>query len=402
MAWPDDLQDASFRDVEFEVLNVRDGAARATASHAYPYVDGEDIEDHGRAARTTNLTAVLYGDDYLVQLQKLLKVLDQAGTGTLVHPVFGVMKSMQSLGYDVSHEADPSDYCTISLQFKQSTTGAGFFTKPLVASPAKATVQAEVIRSTASAAHSKKIGWLAALRGMMSRLNYLRSDMVNTLGEMAGIVNETKSLAVDLITYPLTFASQVVSVLASAADLRAFDKTVLISDWRSLRADIDNIVKLPANVAAPGANPDDVALTTTLVTSAAAAQLVTTAANLLESEASDPVLSPAEVSEINRDVRSMVQSAIAQTRAIYDADTAQPIIDALREAAAAIQDAAREVIDLRPPLMKRTVDAAGNLHLIAHRWYGDASRAAELARLNPQIRNPNLIQAGEVLHAYAE
>ena len=31
----------------------------------------------------------------------------------------------------------------------------------------------------------------------------------------------------------------------------------------------------------------------------------------------------------------------------------------------------------------------------------DAGRAGELLRLNPQLRNPNTLQAGDFLHAYA-
>jgi len=47
------------------------------------------------------------------------------------------------------------------------------------------------------------------------------------------------------------------------------------------------------------------------------------------------------------------------------------------------------------------VEGDGNLHLLAFAWYGDYRRAAELARLNPMLRNPNHLQAGDLLHAYA-
>ncbi|HGD9019465.1 TPA: multidrug DMT transporter permease, partial [Escherichia coli] len=42
------------------------------------------------------------------------------------------------------------------------------------------------------------------------------------------------------------------------------------------------------------------------------------------------------------------------------------------------------------------------LLLLAWQWYGDYSRAAELQRLNPQLRDPNNITAGVVINAYAK
>ena len=62
----------------------------------------------------------------------------------------------------------------------------------------------------------------------------------------------------------------------------------------------------------------------------------------------------------------------------------------------------RAIIEARPPLIDRPAPLRGNYRLIAHTLYGDHARAPELARLNPRKANPNTIQAGEVLHAYAK
>lgn len=402
MAWEENLQEASFRGVVFEVQNTRDQAPRALVSHEYPFVDGEEIEDHGRKGRRVTMTAVLWGEDYDIRLQAFLKALDEPGTGTLVHPVFGVMPTMQSEGYDVAHGAENPDYCTVSLSFRQSTTGAAFFSETLKQHQIIATDKAAVIQNLAAANHKKKVDELAALKGILSRLNNFRDLCNQSLGKIAALANQTKNIAVDLITYPLSFASDIVGLLSDIADLRTFDKTILIADWKSLVADIKTIVKLPAHIAAESTHADDIALVSALVTTSAAAQLVATAATLLDSEANDPTLSPAEIERMVIDVREMTVAAIALIRTHFDLETGREIIEALKDAAAAIQDAARDVIDLKPPYIQRTVEAAGNLRLIAHRWYGDHTRADELARLNPQIRNPNLITAGEVLNAYAQ
>ena len=74
----------------------------------------------------------------------------------------------------------------------------------------------------------------------------------------------------------------------------------------------------------------------------------------------------------------------------------------LKDAALAIQEAAVVIIEARPPLRQRIVNAPSNLHLLAHQWYGDYRRAGELARLNPQVRNPNDIDTGDILNGYSQ
>jgi len=59
------------------------------------------------------------------------------------------------------------------------------------------------------------------------------------------------------------------------------------------------------------------------------------------------------------------------------------------------------VILQRPPLLSRTVESTSSLRLLAHRWYGDNSRALELLRLNPTLRTPYGIATGTVMRAYA-
>ncbi|EPE3084912.1 DNA circularization protein, partial [Morganella morganii] len=78
------------------------------------------------------------------------------------------------------------------------------------------------------------------------------------------------------------------------------------------------------------------------------------------------------------------------------------VVSQLKSIALDVQDLGLLVITRRPPLTRRTVAAAANLHLLAHFWYGDYSRAAELYRLNPQIRDPNNLSAGDVINAYAK
>ena len=60
MAWNKNLQECSFRGVVFDVLKTDDSADRAIAEHAYPYLDGADIEDLGRGARRVSIEAFFW------------------------------------------------------------------------------------------------------------------------------------------------------------------------------------------------------------------------------------------------------------------------------------------------------------------------------------------------------
>ncbi|MCG8996712.1 DNA circularization N-terminal domain-containing protein [Laribacter hongkongensis] len=428
MAWKDSLQDASFRGVRFDVIRTRDNADRDTASHEYPYLDGADIEDLGRKARGIHLTAIVWGDDYEHRLRELLKVLDEPGHGELVHPVFGSIAQAQLLGYAIEHDADSPDYCTLELSFAEATPGNPFFDHELPEQQAKAVEQlADTARSGGIDAFASALDSLKGMKNSLSRLNALRSVMTGTLWAIKNQVGGIISTTLDLIDYPRAFASDLTGLIGSMADLRGFDTAVLKADWKSLASDMDGIVKLPARTASGAvtsgssggsggsggagqpvmtakpvpAPAEDVALVTTLVQLVTATELAATAADILAAEAQEPTLSPPDIEQMTNDVREVIQSSIEAHRAQFGIETARPVTEALKDVALAIQTAAMAVMDARPPLVQRTVDAPGNLHLLAFRWYGDYGRAAELARLNPLLVNPNLLKTGDVLNAYA-
>lgn len=163
----------------------------------------------------------------------------------------------------------------------------------------------------------------------------------------------------------------------------------------------------PGLVLLPNGMPDDpvtasgFALVVLVITELALthAQAV---ASVIEDEADTPTLSPLELEGLVNLVRSLVQSSILLQRHLYDVETARPIIEALRNVAALIQARARQVILQSPPMIERVVETPASLRLLAHRWYGDHTRAAELIRLNPGLKTPHNIEAGEVLRAYAK
>ncbi|WP_316154707.1 DNA circularization protein [Cupriavidus sp. BIC8F] len=423
MAWSDTLLDASFRSVAFDCLRTQDSAQRDVAVHEYPYLDGADTEDLGRKARRISITAVFWGADYESRLQTFLKACDEAGPAELVHPVFGSFPRAQLLDYQVAHDADAPDYCTVELSFLEAAPGNPFFVQQLPAQAASVVSQlAETARFGGIESFAKQLDLVKGLKGNLSRLNALRDVLTSTLGVLRGQLKGFVGTTLDLIDFPRAFTGDVMGILSGMVDLRSFDPATLASDWKSLVGQFDNVVQLPAKVAggaavADGATsgsgttiadvkpipamPEDVTRITAVLQLGVAAALADAAGEILAAEALEPTLSPREIEQVANDVREAIQVAIDGHRDMLPVDEARPITEPLKDTAHSIHVAAVAVIDAKPPLVTRTVDSAGNLHLVAFRWYGDYSRAAELVRLNPQLRNPNFLIAGDVLNAYS-
>ncbi|ELZ1904638.1 TPA: DNA circularization protein [Yersinia enterocolitica] len=437
MSWSDSILDASFRGVRFDVVNARDSWSRDIAQHEYPYIDGADVQDMGRKARNLRLSALFWGDDYDSRLQSFIAELDKRGAGELIHPIYGSMPNMQVIECQVGHDAENVDYCTVELVFLESKTGNPFFSQDYP------TAQADVIfnqvQSLMDAEQSLMDNALAPLRDakkLMSKSKALASAALNMLlifrGEITGFVGSTT----DFVQYPGAFMSDLQSAVSltsqnatssgsSVSAASAISQTnATMSDWGESHRQLTEIANLPtalvsgektAPVDIPaGVSVADVAELIAMVTIVVAGELAQDAADIFSNEDINSLLSPTEIERIANDTRQFIQTAIDQHRAQYadatqevsSSPTAlgiawQPVVEGLKDIALAVQQLAANMITTRPPLIQRQVDSVSNLHLVAHRWYGDYQRAVELQRLNPQLRNPNNLQPGDVLYAYA-
>lgn len=428
MSWAKNMQDASFRGVKFDVKRERTSRQRAISKHEYPYVDGADQEDMGARERRFTLTAAFWGDDYDTRLQAFIKVLDTPGSGELIHPIYGSIPKAQLENHVIAHEADNVDYCEIELYFSESTTSAPFFAQQLkVASVGPLASSAS---TSGFAAFVSKISAISsAVSAAVGRVQALRNVMNYTLSSLQGMANSVVSGIVDVINSPLSFVSSVSGFLSNISGLYGFAVGTIQTDWKNFFGQMQTAAALPAAInsgtavvpgatgpvsagvpdpsgtqgatVAAAANPSDVQVVSAAVQLAVAVQVATTAAGILADENIQPTLAPSDIEMIVNDVRTSINAAISQYRSLYDIVTSRPVTEPLKDTALALQQAAIAVIDQLPALTTRTVNAPANLTLIAFAWYGNYSRADELLRLNPSIRNPNFILAGTVLNAYA-
>lgn len=113
-----------------------------------------------------------------------------------------------------------------------------------------------------------------------------------------------------------------------------------------------------------------------------------------------PALTPGEIEGLAGNVRARLDDALHYTAAALPQGSVHPVCEHLRTAARAMQQLAEAALNARPPLAIRTAGLACNFHLLAHRLYGDFTRADELRRINPQVRNPNFIDPNQELLVY--
>ncbi|MGC8341855.1 DNA circularization protein [Pantoea ananatis] len=437
MAWSDSLQDASFRGVRFDVKNMRDSVERSLGVSEYPYKDGADLEDLGAQPRSLQLQAVFWGDDYESRLQTFLEALNKRGSAELVHPVFGSMPNMQVKLYQVNHNEDDPDYCTIDIQFLQHSTGNPFFARDWPLGQADSIFNnIQGMLDSSSNLMESALSPLRTGRRYMSRVKALGVTALNMVSVLRGEITGFSSSTTDFVNFPSAFMNDILSSLSlgsshastsasESAAVYASTPAVAMSDWSAIRLQAGSVASMPDNlitgkVSGPVAmpaniTPDDIRELRVMVITSVAIELSQQASDMLSDETLTAVLTPDDIETITRDTRQAIQNAIDANRSAYSPEMLsvssagtkvaldyQPVVDALRDIGLSLQVMATALIQARPPLTRRKVTSAGNLHLIAHLWYGDYTRASELMLLNPLLRDPNNLSAGELLYAYSE
>jgi prophage DNA circulation protein len=427
MGWENSLLNASFRGVPLEVKSTSDDIERSTVVHEYPYVDGANVEDLGRRGRMISLVVIFYGDDYETQLQDLLNSIDLPGSAELIHPVFGSINA-QFMRAHVPHSGDKPDQTEVQLDFMEDSVATPLFDRVL---PVQ---KADKINTAADdALEAARSGFSIDIKNALNLPSLLRSKLsadmlsaISTMSTYTGQLIEARGWVASGAYYldnPTAFADDMtsgmvsrVTALFSSFDISSsyFGNSVgasrgsLSSVWSAPLANLKqpffDSVNTPIQPQATTVNPDlvqpflvaQVQVQQTVAIAAAGAQVLGAAADT-------PVLTPSDIETIAGDARSSINDAIALIELIYpDIIRSRPMTEPLKDMALALTDMAETLIHAKPPLRDRTVDFDGNLHLIAHAWYGDYTRATELLRLNPKVRNPNFIECGTVLKAYMQ
>ncbi|MFZ4216687.1 DNA circularization protein [Enterobacter ludwigii] len=439
MSWKDDLLPASFRGIEFDCLDASDMLARDVAQYRYPYRDGADVEDLGGKPDNIRMTAIFFGEDYETRMQAFIRAVNTPGYGELIHPVFGSYPKVQLLTCAISHKADEVDCARLKMAFVEAAPDQQFFSRQYPTQQADAIdLNTDSLLDEALAAWNKMMASLQQLQYTMERYRNLANTAEFMIQSLSAQINGVTMSGLDYLDEPGKFVSDLKGLMTTFSDSLSFTGNRLTSDWRSLTSMSTAVVAMPAQrarqgVADPNSNGGNIitvpAMATTSVMPDEDLQQITetsrltvitelgsTAGMILGGELQTPTLTTDQVSDVLSDVRGFINDAIDAERAREElmqqaslisnttADTGDnaAIVETLKTLALQLQELARVVILAAPPLVCRVVPGNCNLHLLAHIWYDDYTRADELLRLNPWLNSPNKIEGGTVLNAYAK
>lgn len=415
MSWSNWLLKASFKgfDFDYNVIDEELDVTKSLSTHEYPFVDGAHIEDMGRSSRTIKMSILLSGFDYERRLQKLLPILEDRGAGELIHPIYGSMQNMICSNWQIKHIPDELDCCRISVEFIENVPNAPFFDRTLSLGYADIIAnKIDELLGDAFASLENYIERIAEIRGEVSNIAYV---ITSSLNYAANLLDTAVTSTLDLLNSPRTILADFVTIFNRIGTIGTWSKTTTISDWKAVVNHSTTVAGLPAKVntgelrtgtgqsfiqqpvTKQSLNHIDAIFQINAVTC-----LVDNASDIFVDELDEPTLTPSEIEAIVSDVRLETQEAIDIIRKTKDYYQAAETINKLRDLALSLQEQAEAVIDQRPPLIMKKVEADANLRLIAFRWYGDSDRAGELLRLNTQIKHASFIDAGEVLYAYAK
>lgn len=435
LAGIDTLQPASFRGVAFEVLSTRDTLARDTVSYAYPYHDGATTEDQGLKPVNFRMTAFLFGHDWKQQLKALLTTFKTSGPGELIHPVHGSIPRAQFLEAGVEKQVEPLDAVTVELVFIESGEEQALFASASAdQTPESISSTGSSLLDSAASAFSTAMQDIRELENGVERVNTLVAQGEYLLSRVREEIQGAAASVSNLLDTPTALVCDLKSMLSTFSDTLNLTGSGVKSDWQQATSLATKVLTFPTTYLSTrgvttisksfrlplsrvtAVRQSDTALVVRTARLVTVSELADVAATVLHNEAITPSLTSTQVEAVTNDVRSTIVDALnAEREAMQATVTAarnngttadtrlhSAIISSLQQLAWTLQKQAAAIIQQRPPLITRKVTRRANVHLLAFDWYGDASRAGELLRLNPSLSNPNDLQSGMSLYAFAK
>ncbi len=401
MPWPSNYLEASFRDIPFDCISTGEEVTRATVAHSYPFQDGAEVEDLGLQATRHSVRAISFGLNAERRLHQLKNALAAPGAGDFVHPIYGLLHVMVE-SYKPAFDADNTDSVALDISFIETAKPTAFF--DLAIPEAKSDALSSAVEASfvaASTAVSFNLRELLA-QANNSRLMQLAATLSSTMAQVAQLSAAVQNTAQSYLDMPATLLSDMRRMMTALVPHLSRSPASL-QGFAAAHTQLNLASAQPILAAgAPASVLSDTALLSFNAQLTATLVLAQAAQAVLLAELASPLSSPAAIEAMSNVVRTQLQTQLAAAQAIYPLELSRPLVESLKNIALALQQLATLIIVARPPLLLRASPVAGNFRLLAHAWYGDHTRAAELARLNPLLRLPNFIAQGDLLYAFAK
>ena len=446
--WHTVLQDASFKGIGFDVMNLDETDGKVLVEHAKPFTNGVMLEDMGTQGRQVQVSAVFWGKQYHSRLNKLLEMLAENGAGVLVHPIWGRMQNMIAASWHFRHEADYVDYATLDITFRESGEPQKIFVfenqflmelERLIAriDTYRAALEGWIdslmmTKQGVSALFGSALGFWSAARGTFTAVRLLFDLDSLRFGERGEF--QAALFAPKIKTWHTDLATMVkIGVLKTAnisetGEVNLQDSRIPRQRFDAALRQINQLYDIPRQVyAGVSGNQQNAQArlqrvtwiqvqSITQIVRLSSISVLFQAACILIEQYGESMNAP-DLMHINRAVRTCVQNEIATLRntllqaqtlpekdgsshALYE--RTYTLIETLRTLSGSLNTLIIATINQKPPLVVRPAPLSGTLQQIVFAFYGDIGRADELLRLNPHIIHPNFIRKGDFINGYVQ
>lgn len=391
MSWKDDVRKASFRGVPFHWESDETEAGRELVVHKYPGRDRSYVEDLNQKDGPIDLNAWVVGDDVARQRQALIDACNKPGAGRLVHPQYGEIDVICET-CRVSHSSREGRMARFRLTFRRAEPNrypaAVADTKTGVVASAAAARDITISDFTQDFDLSGTPGFVAesAETGILDL-----TDQMTGLGDanptttFSQLVDDIANGVSTLVQAPLNLATKLDQLATTALD--SLPLSTLPQRLERITAIGIDVANIPATT------------TTRLVQRAALSRL---GAFMRDSA----LIALAErAPDVEMETRSELigfRTGLANALQMMISDASSDGRHDAFRATRALRSQVIKDLTARAPTLAEVIDmpvlTTQPSLLLAHRIYGDASRATELARRN-RLRHPGFAPGGEVLEA---
>lgn len=398
-AWRDALQRASFRGVPFWVDTDAVPVGRRTQVHEYPQRDEPYVEDLGRRTRKFAMAAFVIGDDCLAQRDALLKALDTAGEGELVHPWLGRL-TVTAADCEMSHDRREGGMVRFDLVFVEA--GKLEFPSARANSRRQASLAAEGLWSSAQARYKDAMALidtarinLNTARGALSAVHAL---IQRQFAPLAGILGDIDALVDAVVNAPDSILGAFASYFGGLVPGGGYTASLT-----SISSAADTAVALERTAPAGGTDTAGaVRAVADLVQDAALYQAVREAASLevapplavasppsLQQQIAQPMTAPeVPIADDVIAVRESLKAVLWASALRAPHDHYQTLAEARLQVDRHLTEVAAAGVRLERMTPLQSMPAL----VLAYRRFGDAHRASEIITRN-RISHPGFLPA---------
>lgn len=413
MTWRDRIDPelrGSYRGVAFYVERADTTAGRRWLVHEYPRRDVPYTEDIGRRAKEYRLSFFVAGDDYDLQRDTLIAALDAPGAATLVHPYMGTMSAVAS-AVSFSESTREGGACSFEVTFTES----GLKLEPTTTVDTQREVEQAADAAEKEAEKDFLERWslegltgfsldailrdvTAVVDGLTQFVDGIAEEITNVIrfpanivGTVLGGYNRIRNAVMRPINALNLYSGRSVLSLGGGGRLRTSAGTPAraVRMLREAGTAGDSVTVPLADTPENTQRAGNIKATNQLNGSLAA----TTAARVV---AETDWLSRQDAERAGQDAMALIDHVL-QTATLMSDDAYNAMV-ALR---AALSTDLRTRALAMPNLTQYTPQVTLPAVVIAHRLYGDATRADEVCVRN-NVRHPGALRGGMALEVLSE